>query len=454
MKKFIAILTLIAILTATVLSGCAAGPQGPKGDKGDTGAQGPQGEQGIQGEQGVQGEQGAQGSQGEQGEQGDKGDKGNTGSQGAQGVQGPQGEQGEQGLPGNKGDKGDKGETGDKGDKGDTGATGADGLGIANIELIDGKLVITYTDGTSDSFDLPVGTTPSEPAEKPTVPTVDEVYLAGGMTDEQLKAAWNAATFEDDIHSVYIGKDYRSAGHLYAIPKAAYDSLPTTGDPINGWSIVDKAQVRLYLHFIGQNFPGTTWDGGAFNHHQPFIKEIDGTYFLWYANTAGFGDPDGSWSDTMAAWCTADGTGVYLYFDLPVNAGSVMDEVVFKGMDAAQTGRYYKINKAMFGSFVYTGEYKEVGDEVWFEIDASKMGFASDTVKFTPETANVEDYLQLFSSVAGMKAYASMDADGNCTLWVENFSSFVFAPTTVTNQRVILVWYNADGEICQQQFAL
>ncbi|MDO4155065.1 MAG: leucine-rich repeat protein, partial [Clostridia bacterium] len=50
-------------------------------------------------------------------------------------------------IKGEKGDKGDKGDTGEKGDKGDKGDAGADGRGIANMEMVDDHLVITYTDG-------------------------------------------------------------------------------------------------------------------------------------------------------------------------------------------------------------------------------------------------------------------------------------------------------------------
>ena len=43
---------------------------------------------------------------------------------------------------------------GEKGDKGLQGERGADGRGIAKTELVNGELVITYTDGTSDNFSL------------------------------------------------------------------------------------------------------------------------------------------------------------------------------------------------------------------------------------------------------------------------------------------------------------
>ena len=48
--------------------------------------------------------------------------------------------------------KGDKGDRGEKGQQGLQGTKGADGRGIAKTELVNGELVITYTDGTSDNL--------------------------------------------------------------------------------------------------------------------------------------------------------------------------------------------------------------------------------------------------------------------------------------------------------------
>lgn len=53
------------------------------------------------------------------------------GEQGVQGEQGAQGEKGEQGIQGEKGDK---------------------GVGISKAELVNGELIITYTDGTTDNL--------------------------------------------------------------------------------------------------------------------------------------------------------------------------------------------------------------------------------------------------------------------------------------------------------------
>ncbi len=53
---------------------------------------------------------------------------------------------GEKGEKGDKGDKGDAGAQGEKGEKGDT------GRGIAKTELVNGELIITYTDGTKENL--------------------------------------------------------------------------------------------------------------------------------------------------------------------------------------------------------------------------------------------------------------------------------------------------------------
>ena len=62
------------------------------------------------------------------------------------------GEKGDTGTQGEKGDKGDKGDPGRDGIDGKDGSDGKDGRGIAKTELVNGELVITYTDGTSDNL--------------------------------------------------------------------------------------------------------------------------------------------------------------------------------------------------------------------------------------------------------------------------------------------------------------
>lgn len=64
-----------------------------------------------------------------------------------------------------KGEKGDKGDKGDKGADGKDGVDGKDGRGIAKTELVNGELIITYTDGTSDNLGSIGGGVPEEDEE-------------------------------------------------------------------------------------------------------------------------------------------------------------------------------------------------------------------------------------------------------------------------------------------------
>ncbi len=60
--------------------------------------------------------------------------------------------QGEKGEQGDKGDKGEQGIQGLQGLKGDKGENGEDGRGVEGFEIINGELVIYYTDGTSQNL--------------------------------------------------------------------------------------------------------------------------------------------------------------------------------------------------------------------------------------------------------------------------------------------------------------
>ncbi len=60
---------------------------------------------------------------------------------------------------GTQGPEGPKGDQGPEGPKGETGETGPAGVGIDEIEVVDGKIVITLTDGEKKEFDLPTAET-------------------------------------------------------------------------------------------------------------------------------------------------------------------------------------------------------------------------------------------------------------------------------------------------------
>ena len=183
--------------------GNVKGSKGDKGEKGDTGEQGIQGIAGKDGKDGINGTNGVDGKDGTNGTVLDLGNiKGANGIGisksevnasgelvltytdgtvknlgnvvGANGADGQDGVgiktvtlsstgelmvtlsdnsvinlgnvKGEKGDKGDKGDKGARGEKGEKGDKGDT------GRGIAKTELVNGELIITYTDGTKENL--------------------------------------------------------------------------------------------------------------------------------------------------------------------------------------------------------------------------------------------------------------------------------------------------------------
>lgn len=159
------------------------GVQGEKGDKGDTGAKGEKGDKGNTGEQGIQGVSGKDGINGTDGVDGKDGTNGkdgvgianvliNTsgeleltfsdgqqinlgnvkGSKGDKGEKGDTGEQGVQGIAGKDGINGTNGVDGKDGTNGKDGTDGQDGVGIAKTELVNGELIITYTDGTKENL--------------------------------------------------------------------------------------------------------------------------------------------------------------------------------------------------------------------------------------------------------------------------------------------------------------
>lgn len=149
------------------------GPKGDKGDKGDTGAQGPAGADGKDGKDGAQGPKGDKGEKGEPGAPGKPGKNGTPGADGKDGANGRPGADGKNGKDGKDGRgianienvNGEivvtytdgtttslgtlQGPKGDKGDAGANGVDGKDGRGIANLETKDGEIVVTYTDGSA-----------------------------------------------------------------------------------------------------------------------------------------------------------------------------------------------------------------------------------------------------------------------------------------------------------------
>ena len=207
--------------------------KGDQGEKGDTGAQGIQGEKGDKGDKGDAGVDGRDGingltpyiganfnwwigdtdtgisALGIQGEKGDKGDKGDTGAQGIQGEKGDKGDKGDTGEQGIQGDKGDKG---DKGDTGADGRDGADGRGIESAEIVNGELILHYTDGTSDNLGKITGT-----------------------SDDASPTEWfNFRAISPNEFEISIKKEFRNLPEKLIIP-SEYAGIPVTNIADSGF---------------------------------------------------------------------------------------------------------------------------------------------------------------------------------------------------------------------------
>lgn len=151
----------------------------------------------IKGADGAKGEKGEKGDTGVQGIQGEKGEKGDTGAQGVAGKDGKDGVNGADGAKGDKGDTGAQGVQGEKGDKGDA------GRGIAKTEIVNGELIITYTDGTQDNL--------------------------GGITSDYADIGYLKFTkvASTNSYKVEIKDEYRSTIRSITIP-SRYNGLPVT----------------------------------------------------------------------------------------------------------------------------------------------------------------------------------------------------------------------------------
>lgn len=102
----------------------------------------------------VVGRDGVDGKDGADGRPGEIGPMGPVGPQGPQGVHGPAGPMGDRGPQGERGDRGLQGE---RGPVGPQGASGKDGLSIVTARVVDGELVLRFSDETTLTAGLVVG---------------------------------------------------------------------------------------------------------------------------------------------------------------------------------------------------------------------------------------------------------------------------------------------------------
>lgn len=142
----------------------AMGEKGEKGDKGDKGDTGEKGDKGDPGEKGDRGDTGYTGFPGQKGEKGDTGPSGRDGKDGSDGLIPYIGINGnwwigatDTGIKAT-GNDGADGSNGKDGTNGINGKDGKDGKGISKTEInSDGRLIITYTDGTVADLGTVVG---------------------------------------------------------------------------------------------------------------------------------------------------------------------------------------------------------------------------------------------------------------------------------------------------------
>ena len=124
------------------------------------------------------------------------------------------------------------------------------------------------------------------------VPAVEATYSPCGMSDEQLKAEYS---IQGDNKVAFVGYDATSSGGIYAISENIYQSVQRNGVVLSdGWEGLDKTKIAVEV--AGGWYFYTQWDGMVFVQ-QPYVKEIDGTYFMWLTNTTGLSDTDGAWQN-------------------------------------------------------------------------------------------------------------------------------------------------------------
>lgn len=101
-----------------------------------------------------------------------------------------------------------------KGDKGDTGTAGKDGRGIAKTELVNGELIITYTDGTSDNLGK-IGSNEY---------TIDSRLIFTLLSDGTYSVSLNS-NYKDSVTEITIPEKYNDIV-VSTISKEAFKDCP------------------------------------------------------------------------------------------------------------------------------------------------------------------------------------------------------------------------------------
>ncbi len=317
-------------------------------------------------------------------------------------------------------------------------AAGQDTTAFQNAVINTGVPSDLYT---PEMFENPYALKPVD------VPQVENTYVPTGMTDEQLKAAY-AITGDNKFQ--FVSYDQFGSGTIYAVSKNVYDELTIGDTRINGgWRPVDTSAIEISV--AGTWYPYTTWNGNVFTQ-QPYAKEIGGTYFVWFTNTIPLSDTDGSWQnwDLQVRWKVDGGyhtSETFLYIVEPTDVQKITaDGIGSLGAD----DRIFKLDKDMFGSFVFTGYGIKANGQQWYEIDPSKVGFIFSMWKAPDATRSIAAQTAYMSSISTAKLYAAYDGE-NCWLYIANASVIT---ANAGRGRTALSWIDSDGNYYAHSFLI
>lgn len=306
----------------------------------------------------------------------------------------------------------------------------------------------------STDFDPSAILEEGQEVENVDAPSVDAQYNPGGKTDEELLALYDAAEITEDNMIIYLAKDYRSTGNIYAVSENVFNEMPRSALTLSGgWTAVDKTRSGFVT--AGDYYSWTVYNNWYWEN-EIYMKEIEGRYFMWFSCVVGLSDSDGGWDnhEITLRWTKADGTQNSTEIMFYCESASMQD-VNLEGADTLDgKGKIFSVTEAMFGSFSYTGNGIYMNNMLWYEIDSEKIGIISVFQKVLPEYASPQENLVLLSDVISkdVGAYACVDEDGNYFIWLRGYEQLPWF--TAANMspvgRSLLCWYDKNGELCMQ----
>ncbi|MCR5148377.1 MAG: hypothetical protein K6C35_05330 [Eubacterium sp.] len=212
------------------------GRDGADGKNGENGADGRDGADGKNGENGADGRDGANGKDGKDsadGQNGENGADGRNGSNGADGKNGADGRDGNNGVDSKNGANGADGKNGANGADGKNGENGADGIGIKDVKVQDGYLIITLQDGEEINAGLII-------SETQTINVAGEVktfYFKTAAADIT-KVTINGKTLEKELYSI----EPSGEGAFITISEGA---IPSSGGEIKVETNAGSESVKV-----------------------------------------------------------------------------------------------------------------------------------------------------------------------------------------------------------------